>query len=269
MGILVDFELKKFLEKKPPLVKTIDEDAPIDIEFQIQPASVDLRLSRHFIRFNDSEYIDALQTQEYLLPQETVEKHEPIIISPGELILSATVEEITVPDNMIARIATRQSLARFGISTHFAQYMNPGYSGIVPLQIKNHGPKPIVLRPYMRVCTIVFEELSKSCKVPYYKKEDKKYYRETKPEPSKLRFNGEFKKFLASLEKKVIKEIIKNRNKKEVSNIVEGITKLVIAESFYIARINNRSIPSPDDITVAGKNISKIFREIGVKKGGI
>jgi hypothetical protein len=143
--------------------------------------------------------------------------------------------------------------------------MNPGYKGVVPLQLINNGPTPVVLRPYLRVCTIIFEKLSKRCKVPYDKREDKKYLYEERPEPSKLVVNGELRRLLAPLEEEMIKSILKDFDRKEAWHVLEDSIKALIAEAVYIAKSNRREIPTKKDIEKAGKNIALIYEHIREK----
>ena len=61
MGILTNGEIKKLLSKDPPLLKSRDGERPIDITIQVQPASIDLRLSNVFLKFKkDLLFIDCL-----------------------------------------------------------------------------------------------------------------------------------------------------------------------------------------------------------------
>jgi len=80
---------------------------------------------------------------------------------PGkELLLAWTKETLSLPTKarMAARVEGKSSLARLGIGIHItAPTIHAGFSGQIQLEIINHGPAPVILRPGMRICQIIFE----------------------------------------------------------------------------------------------------------------
>jgi len=102
-------------------------------------------------------------------------------LSLDEFLLANTVEKITMPDNLAARIIPRSSLARLGILVTFdADLLPPNYSGKPILTMKNLSKKPVLLRSGLSVCQVLFEEVDKPV-VGYRSR-----YDHTRPEVSKL-----------------------------------------------------------------------------------
>lgn len=76
------------------------------------------------------------------------------------LLLAWTNEIIELPlqSRLAARVEGKSSLARIGISVHItAPTIHAGFRGPLQLEILNHGPSPIILRPDMRICQLIFE----------------------------------------------------------------------------------------------------------------
>lgn len=81
-------------------------------------------------------------------------------IKPREFIHGVTHESVELPDNICAWIQGKSSLARLGLMVHItASLMHPGSKGRQVLEIVNLSPKPIILRPHMPICQIVFEDV--------------------------------------------------------------------------------------------------------------
>ncbi len=102
-------------------------------------------------------------------------------------MLGVTQEEITLPDDIAARVEGRSSWGRLGIIIHStAGFIDPGFQGRPTLEISNIGMMPILLYPGVRICQIAFEELTSPAEVPYSKKKDVKYFKDKRPQESKI-----------------------------------------------------------------------------------
>lgn len=152
----------------------------------ISGATVDLTLANTFRVFTQQRipYVDLgasrqeLQHQLDKLMQEeiTIGEEELFFLHPGELALGCTYESVTVPDNMLAWLDGRSSLARLGLMVHVtAHRIDPGWSGRIVLEFSNQGKVPLALRPGMKIGAISFEMLSSPADKPYVKREDAKY----------------------------------------------------------------------------------------------
>jgi deoxycytidine triphosphate deaminase len=72
----------------------------------VQPSSIDVRLDRFFRVFNNARYthIDPAQQQDDLTTLVEPDGDEPFVLHPGEFVLGSTLEVVTVPDDLAARL---------------------------------------------------------------------------------------------------------------------------------------------------------------------
>ena len=72
----------------------------------MQPSSLDVRVDRYFRVFRNSRYpyIDVKAQQEDLTELVEVEGEEAFILHPGEFVLGSTLERVTLPDDLVARL---------------------------------------------------------------------------------------------------------------------------------------------------------------------
>lgn len=129
----------------------------------IQPASVDVRLDRFFRLFDNHKYphIDPSQEQKDLTRLVEVAPDEPFILHPGEFVLGATYEKVTLPHDVAARLEGKSSLGRLGLLTHStAGFIDPGFSGHVTLELSNMATLPIMLWPGSKVGQLCFFKLT-------------------------------------------------------------------------------------------------------------
>lgn len=136
----------------------------------IQPASVDVRIDRFFRLFDNHKYpyIDPSQEQEDLTRLVEVAPDEPFILHPGEFVLGATYEKVTLPNNIAARLEGKSSLGRLGLLTHStAGFIDPGFSGHVTLELSNMATLPIMLWPGSKVGQLCFFQLTSATEHPY------------------------------------------------------------------------------------------------------
>jgi len=165
---------------------------PIDSEGQIQPCSVDLRLSNQFLRYRHLDtvlYIDPLKEEisKFMREECSVSNH-PVVIRPGEFVLGSTVERVSIPDYLVGRVDGRSSIGRLGIIIHAtAGFIDAGFEGTITLEISNLGKYPIALTPGMRICQISFDRLETPSARPY----QGRYRCQSGPVASRLRDHDE------------------------------------------------------------------------------
>jgi dCTP deaminase len=78
----------------------------------------------------------------------------------GTLILGWTKErvELNLKAKLAARVEGKSSLARLGLGIHItAPTIHAGFVGTIQLEMINHGPSHIKLRPHMPICQLIFE----------------------------------------------------------------------------------------------------------------
>ena len=142
---------------------------PLDVSM-VQPSSVDVRLDRYFRLFDNHKYpyIDPAADQPELTRLIETKGDEPFILHPGEFVLGATLERVSLPDDIAARLEGKSSLGRLGLLTHStAGFIDPGFSGHVTLELSNVATLPIMLWPGMKIGQLCFFQLSSPAEHPY------------------------------------------------------------------------------------------------------
>lgn len=159
---------------------------PPPVADAIAGISVDLRLDHRFRVFSNNSVthldlsgdrvqlerdIDRIMSKEIEIAAE-----DSLFIHPGELVLGATLESVSIPDDLVGWLDGRSSLARLGLMVHVtAGRIDPGWDGQIVLEFYNNGKLPLALRPGMIICAMSFETLSKPALRPYNKRANAKY----------------------------------------------------------------------------------------------
>jgi dCTP deaminase len=139
-------------------------------ESLIQPSSVDVRVDRYFRVFHNNRYpfIDVREEQEDLTELVEVEDESPFVLHPGEFVLGSTLERVTLPDDLVARLEGKSSLGRLGLLIHStAGFIDPGWDGHVTLELANVANLPITVYPEMKIGQLSFMQLSEPAEHPY------------------------------------------------------------------------------------------------------
>ncbi len=142
---------------------------PLELDM-VQPSSVDVRLDRFFRLFDNHKYqhIDPAKDQPDLTRLVEVDASEAFVLHPGEFVLGATFEVVTLPDDVAARLEGKSSLGRLGLLTHStAGFIDPGFSGHVTLELSNVATLPITLWPGMKIGQLCFFRLTSPAEHPY------------------------------------------------------------------------------------------------------
>lgn len=151
---------------------------------QLGSSSLDLRLGYDFRVFKHRKqpFVDPFDktTTDGMTELVKVSKREPYIIHPNEFVLASCLEWVEWSDDLAARVDGRSSLGRLGLVIHStAGHVDAGWRGVLTLELRNIGMVPIKLYPRMRVCQLIFEQLSSPADQPYTKKPSAKYHSQT------------------------------------------------------------------------------------------
>jgi len=136
----------------------------------VQPSSVDLHIDRRFRVFRNSRYpyIDVRIEQPELTELVEITDDEPFILHPGEFVLGSTLERVTLPNDLVARLEGKSSLGRLGLLIHStAGYVDPGWEGNLTLELSNVANLPITLYYGMKIGQISFQRLTSPVEVGY------------------------------------------------------------------------------------------------------
>ena len=155
----------------------------------IQPSSVDLRLDKLFRVFlnHTMSVIDVRKDLSDLTQEVEIKEGDAFILHPGEFVLGSTSEQISLPDDIVARIEGKSSLGRLGLLIHStAGFIDAGFSGHITLELSNVANLPITLYPGMKIGQVSFLQMTTPADVPYgSSKVGSKYQGQRGPTPSR------------------------------------------------------------------------------------
>jgi len=156
---------------------------------------VDVRVDRYFRVFHNARYpfIDVKQPQEELTEEVEIADDQPFILHPGEFVLGSTLERVTLPDDLVARLEGKSSLGRLGLLIHStAGFIDPGWDGHVTLELSNVANLPITIYHGMKIGQVSFMQLSEPASAPYGSSTlGSKYQGQRGPTPSRYWQNFE------------------------------------------------------------------------------
>jgi dCTP deaminase len=161
----------------------------------VQPSSVDLRVDRRFRVFHNARYpfIDVRQPMDGLTELVETGADEPFILHPGEFVLGQTLERVTLPEDLVARLEGKSSLGRLGLLIHStAGFVDSGFSGNLTLELSNVANLPITIYHGMPIGQLSFMRMDGPVERPYGSTErGGKYQGQTEPTASRYHLNFE------------------------------------------------------------------------------
>lgn len=150
---------------KTDIVKAIEDKEIVITPFSeesIRQASVELSLG------NDIFYIPKDGISIDILKPETASNlklisytdNETINVNPGDFIIATTKEAVNISGGIVARVEGESVLRSLGLIIYSREeHLEPGSTGIISFGIKNVGVKTIIIKPGMKICRLVFEQL--------------------------------------------------------------------------------------------------------------
>ena len=190
--ILSDRDILARLSEGDLVVEPLD-----DVDLQVQPASVDVRLGRRFLEFERANvpciHPNKEEEVEDYVTETVVDDGDEFILHPGDFVLGTTKERVEVPPDLVAQVEGRSSLGRLAVVVHAtAGFIDPGFQGKVTLELSNLGKVPVALTPDMRISQLVFTKLSSRAERPYGEERGSKYQDQDGPQASRIRSDREF-----------------------------------------------------------------------------
>jgi dCTP deaminase len=159
----------------------------------VQPSSIDVRVDRRFRVFHNARYpfIDVRQPMDGLTELVEVSGQEPFILHPGEFVLGQTLERVTLPEDLVARLEGKSSLGRLGLLIHStAGFVDSGFSGNLTLELSNVANLPITIYHGMPIGQISFMRMDSPVERPYGSADTSgKYQGQTEPTASRFHLN--------------------------------------------------------------------------------
>ncbi len=141
--------------------------------FQMQAHSIDLRLGYTFMvpklwglteKGREAFFIDYLDNRQRF---EVVElEHKQFFdLLPKESVVASTLEEVKIPNDLMAVLYPRSSVNRKGLSVDLSGIVDAGYEGRLLIPITNNTSSQVIrIYPGERICQLVFYPLSQAVK---------------------------------------------------------------------------------------------------------
>lgn len=122
----------------------------------LNPASLDVRLGDTLML----ESADSPELVEFPLGEHFTQE-QPYQLRPGQFVLAHTIEAFHLPDHIAAQFMLKSSRAREGIEHLMAGYADPGFYGVMTLELHNSRQlHPVALWPGMKIGQMVFQRMS-------------------------------------------------------------------------------------------------------------
>jgi len=150
---------------------------PIPEQDQFDPSSVNLRVGDDFFLWPDrlkktgglahTVCLDAINLADLLHLVEPLQvNHDGMVTIPPEaFVLVRTFERVSLPisGKLAARVEGRSKMARLGLTAHVtAPTIHAGFSGKITLEIINHGPFHLTVKPNKsRLCQLIIQQVNK------------------------------------------------------------------------------------------------------------
>jgi dCTP deaminase len=136
---------------------------PYDIR-NVQPSSIDVRLGSDFRILDEYGRVDPRKKIKY----SKALRVSTLDLRPGMLVLAHTLERLSLPANIAARLEGKSTLGRMGLLTHAtAGFIDPGFNGQVTLELSVIGSHTLVLTPGMLIGQLCFFRMSSKVTNPY------------------------------------------------------------------------------------------------------
>lgn len=88
------------------------------------------------------------------------------VIGPGRFQLAATLEQFTMPNDVLGVVHDKSSWARRGLCVQNT-VIEPGWRGYLTLELTNHGLEHIVLTQGTAIAQVIFHRLDEPAEQPY------------------------------------------------------------------------------------------------------
>ncbi len=159
----VELEDKNGNKLKKPLIEGLGK-AQLD---KIEGTTVDLRLGEILRLVSGAKLaVDSRITPKIESLLGPGSKAKSYSISPGELVLVQTIEQVNIPHDLLADVRTRTTLFRCGMYLKTA-YISPNYQGVLTFALHNFNSHPVEIELGFRIACISFMEISGQA-VPYH-----------------------------------------------------------------------------------------------------
>lgn len=163
----------------------------------LQPSSIDLTLGADFSIPHQDITVQLPYTPDQIETWfKTVTVEDEYELAPGQFVLAQVREKISLPNDLTGHIQNRNSLIRLGLNVGLSTYINPGYSGRLPIAVHNLGVFAVKLVPGIRICQLILTETTTATR-GYGNRADAKYQNEDAITLSRLPEDQEIAEYVA------------------------------------------------------------------------
>jgi len=136
---------------------------------------IDIRLGDHFVWYTPSDKVIDPHDRDTIASGVEETEADDFVIRPGAFVLARTLECIELPDNIVATIEGKSSIARLGLTLHqTGGWIDAGFRGTITLEMCNVNTRPVRVYAGMSIGQLVFYTTERAAN-PYYSKGDAKY----------------------------------------------------------------------------------------------
>lgn len=181
------------LLSKPDIIKSLESGEPDSFfvdplleKEQIGEVTVDLRLGYDFLVsiLTRKPYIgvsDPDRSINSYFQQTRRELGGKFVLYPNQVVLTTSLEYISLPPNVYADVLTRSSYTRLGI--HMNTMVQPGFRGVTPIELFNHSNNAVEVVVGSRMFQLRLFKLDDA--KDYVNTSPRKYFGNVRPMPSK------------------------------------------------------------------------------------
>lgn len=156
------------------------------------------------------------------------EKHlKDITLEPGDVVFIKTKEKLCIPDNILGRVAQKNSRMRMGLYVDGPHY-HPGHETYAFLRVWNISSDNICIKEGQKIAQIIFEELSHKPDTLYGQDKHTAFVNETEYLGLST-YKKEYEKYVKKIEK--VSDNIENKETQIYANVLTlmGIVSAVFA----------------------------------------
>jgi len=147
-------------------------------DYHVNPASIDLRLSRDIIEIDIGGINDAGTDRSDMFTNQRkvrIQPNQRYLLLPGKFVLAASLEYVKMPTMVGGLVTLKSTSARRGIGHAYAGWIDPGFQGNITFELFSHVP--VELRPEMPIVQMLLLQMASAPIVSY----DGRYQHQTGP----------------------------------------------------------------------------------------
>lgn len=154
LSVLNDAEITQLIQTRQLRVVPL-----VDLDQQLGSTSLDIRLGTSFevylSAYRRNPGIEDGEIAPYDSRAIDLDFLEHMVLLPGQMVLAHSFEYLKLPPDVAGDLEGRSSYARLGLEVHqTAGMIDPGFEGVITLELVNNGPNPIPLFPGLRIAQL-------------------------------------------------------------------------------------------------------------------